>query len=74
MIFFTAIKPSCRLEYLLVEVFNTLFINGDAVMRSLYPSKDEVGDLSSAEAHSSRKLDFHIVRLLENRAKGTKVK
>lgn len=38
-------------------------------MRSLCPRKDEVRDLAPAESHSSGKLDFHIVRLLENRAK-----
>lgn len=37
-------------------------------MRSLYPRKEKVRDLSSAEADSGRKLDFHIVRLLENGA------
>lgn len=68
-LFFTASKIPCKLEYLLVEVFNTLFIGGDTVMRSLYPRKDKVRDLSSAESDSSRKLDFHIVRLLENGSK-----
>lgn len=38
-------------------------------MRSLYPGKDKVGDLASAESDSSGKLDFHIVRLLKNGAK-----
>lgn len=65
----TASETSCWLEYLLVEVFNTLFISGDTVMRSLYPRKDKVGDLASAESDSSGKLDFHIVGLLENGAK-----
>lgn len=67
--FFTASKISCKLEYLLVEVFNALFISGDTVMRSFYPRKDQIRDLSSAESDPSRKLDFHIVRLLENGAK-----
>lgn len=34
-------------------------------MRTLYPRKDKVHDLSSAESNSSREVDFHIVRLLE---------
>lgn len=59
------------MEYSLVEVFNTLLIAGDAVMRTLRPREDQVGDLPPAEAHPGGKLNFHVVGLLEN---GTKVK
>lgn len=65
---------SCKLGSLLVEVFNTLFVSGHAVMSSLYPGEDEVGDLSSAEPDSSGKLDFHIVRLLEKEGQRTQMK
>lgn len=57
-------------EHLLVEVFNTLLIGGNAVMRSLHPRKDKVRHLPSAESNSSRELDFNIVRLLKNVVKG----
>lgn len=63
-----------NLECLLVEVFKTLLIGGDTVMRPLCPGKDEVRDLSSAESNSSGELDFYIVRLLENGAKNEKAK
>lgn len=63
-------KMTRNLECLLVEVFNTLIIGGDTVIRPLCPGKDEVRDLSSAESNSSGELDFYIVRLLENGAKG----
>lgn len=59
---------------LLVEVFNTLLIAGNAVVRSLSSGKDKICDFSSAEANSSRKLYLNIIRLLEakKRAKNKK--
>lgn len=51
--------------YILVEVFNALFIGGDAVVRALSSGKDQICDFSSAEADSSRKLYLNIVRFLE---------
>lgn len=64
-------KMTHNFEHLLVEVFNTLFIGGNAVMRSLHPRKEKVRHLSSAESNSSGELDFDIVRLLKNVVKGT---
>lgn len=54
-----------KVVYLLVEVFNTLFIAGDAVVRSLRSGEDQICDFSSAETNSSRKLYLNIIRLLE---------
>lgn len=49
---------------LLVEVFDTLFIAGNTVVRSFSSGKDEKRHFSPAEANSSRKLNLNIVRLL----------
>lgn len=51
--------------YLLVEIFNSLFIAGNTVIRSLSARKDEICDFSSTETNSSRKLYLNIIRLLE---------
>lgn len=53
--------------YLLVQVFNTLLITGDAVVRSLSSREDQICDFSSAEANSCRKLYLNIVRLLKEK-------
>lgn len=60
--------------YLLVEVFNTLLIAGNAVVRSLSSGEDQICDFSSAEPDSSRKLYLNIVRLLEAEEKRCKNK
>lgn len=49
----------------LIEMFDALLVAGDAVVRSLRPRKDQIRDFSSAEADSGRKLDLHVVGLLE---------
>ncbi len=42
--------------------FDGLLIAGDAVVWPLCPGKEEEGQLSSGEAHTSWKLNFDIVR------------
>lgn len=54
---------------LLRKPFNTVFILGNAVKRSIGFGNDEIRNFSSTEADSSRKLYLHIIGLLENSKK-----
>lgn len=51
--------------HLLVQVFNTLLITGNTVVRSFISRDKKRRNFSSAEANSSRKLYLNIIRLLE---------